>query len=982
MNYIQFFDIETSSNEKRNIKCVELENKIKMILISDSEINTSSCSVAVGAGYLQDDFHGTAHFLEHLLFMGSEKYPEQNDYHSYIQINGGYDNAFTSDNMTCYYLSLETTFLKKGIEMLSWFFRSPLLDEKHIKSEMEIIDSEHKKNILIDNWIMDDIFKNFIKINSKYRKFGTGNMKSLEKITKKDILNFYDKYYTTDNLYVCIVDSKNIETMMSEYSIYFQEIPIKLYNDENERFEKKNLETIEENIIFFNSSSEYIFINLYLIIDAIEKNNIQYQLVFFLNYLIGSEYSNSLTYNLKENDIIKNLSCLLEYFYDYQAVSNLQVILIDKNYNSFLQTIYSLNKLIEIIKNISEDEFIELYNNYRKIKILKLLYDSTSDAVSISNSVVENMIKGNIIDAVIRENYIPEYSKNVYNNFLQIINSIKIKITTNFNFKNISVDKFTKSKWYDSSYFIDNISLEIINKKTKLDNKKKKQDDKKYYLVNNKEIEKNKLFDYEFNLTNIVGIKNFIIKNYVYQDIDKNIIPIMIENNNNLRRKIFLQEYNKFNKPISNISVIRKNKKLLDKENKLVVEIYIILCEKILNYFLEIMSDYKLSFSIIINREYLIYNFYGLEYKLDYFLSQIISKIHPDVIFNNSKTKKYFEEILRDIKDSIINLKYNSPYLICSKYLSCLMDNYLLPDEKINFIKNLTFDNFENIVKNCLKYSDEYYLLTGIKKYGHSFNFYNNFEYNFYEDNYMTQLINMISLNPQKYLINNNETNENNKEQKLMFSDYKIDKEFINPKEINNCIIKYWCVENINFSNLISISDKINLDTTKKIIKQTIITSIVSEILNEPLFDKIRTVDKLGYIVKSDYKNILRDNHIYFIILFLIQSSYSTNKISSSIEEFNDYFIKDIKTNYQSYLEKFRLLKESKLIEFSKPISDITEEINMYIETITCKFFEFNLNKLFYDECEKINFEKDIEPILKHINMKKTQNFNVILEIK
>ncbi len=126
MNKIQYFDIETSINDKRIIKGFELENKIKVILISDPDINFSSCSIAVGAGYLHDEYPGTAHFLEHLLFMGSEKYPEQNDYHSYIQINGGQDNAFTADIMTCYYLALETSFLKKGIEILSWFFRAPL----------------------------------------------------------------------------------------------------------------------------------------------------------------------------------------------------------------------------------------------------------------------------------------------------------------------------------------------------------------------------------------------------------------------------------------------------------------------------------------------------------------------------------------------------------------------------------------------------------------------------------------------------------------------------------------------------------------------------------------------------------------------------------------------------------------------------------------------------------------------------------------
>jgi insulysin len=228
MNKIQYFDIETSINDKRNIKGFELDNKIKVIFVSDPDINFSSCSIAVGAGYLDDEYQGTAHFLEHLLFMGSEKYPEQNEYHSYIQINGGQDNAFTSDTMTCYYLALETSFLKKGIEMLSWFFRAPLLNEKHIGSEMEIIDSEHNKNILSDSWIMDDIFKNFIKLNSKYRKFGTGNLKSLNNIKKKDIIDFYDKYYTTDNLFVCVVDSKNINQMINEYLPYFQAIPIKL----------------------------------------------------------------------------------------------------------------------------------------------------------------------------------------------------------------------------------------------------------------------------------------------------------------------------------------------------------------------------------------------------------------------------------------------------------------------------------------------------------------------------------------------------------------------------------------------------------------------------------------------------------------------------------------------------------------------------------------------------------------------------------
>lgn len=950
MNPIQFFDIKVASNEKRNIKGLELENKIKIILISDPNINISSCSIGIGAGYLHDNFEGTAHFLEHLLFMGSEKYPEQNDYHSYIQINGGHDNAFTGDNITCYYLSLETTFLKKGIEMLSWFFRAPLLDYKHISSEMEIIDSEHNKNILMDNWIMDDIFKNFIKNDNKYKKFGTGNLKSLKNITKKDIFDFYDKYYTTDNLYVCIVDSKDIDVMISDYIGYFQEIPIKTYSGENERFHKDDIELISENVIIFNSSSEYIFANFYMIFNAIETNNIEYQLVLFINHLIGSEYANSLSYFLKENGFVKNLYSSVEYFYDYKTNINLQVILIDKNINKFLQCYYSLNKLIDMIKKLSEDDFKELYNNYRKIKMLKLLYDSTSDSVSVSNNVVENLIKGNISESIQRQNYVGEYNSLIYSKFLEIINSVSIKITTNLNYKNYKINEFTESVWYKSSYLIEKNLPDNSNSTP--------------------------FADWNFNIMDYIGIKNFTIKSNINLPVDKSLLPELIYQDDINKRQIYLLESNKYDKPISNITIIRKNINLLDKENKLIVGIYIGLCDKILNYFLETMGDYKLSFTISVSGGYLIYNFYGIDYKLDYFISQIISHIHPETIFYNKNIKKYFHEIIHDIKEDIVNLKYNSPYIICSKYLSYLLNNNLFPEEKLDFVSGLTFDNFKNKIEQCLKYSYEYYILIGIKKYGYNFDINKNQDYLFTDDSYMEQLIDMISLNSKKYLIQ--EETLNSIEEKINFKNYTLNSTSINPNEINNCVIRYWNIDKITLGD--NSVNKFDIGLSKKIIKLKLISNIVSEIFNEPLFDKIRTIDKLGYIVKADNKTIINNNDVYYLIMFLIQSSYSINKISNSIGEFNEYLKNDMKSNYNNYLEKFRLLKESKLIEFKKPFSDLSEEINTYVESIVSKIFYFDLNKLFYEVCETIDFISDIEPVINNIIKENSKYYDIILE--
>ena len=740
MNKIQYFDVEMSINDKRTLKGFELDNKIKIIFISDPNINVSSCSIAVGAGYLQDKYPGTAHFLEHLLFMGSEKYPEQNDYHSYIQINGGYDNAFTADNMTCYYLELETTFLKKGIEMLSWFFRAPLLSEEHIKSEMEIIDSEHKKNILSDNWIMDDVFKNFIKSGSKYKKFGTGNLKSLENITKKDIFDYYEQYYTTDNLYVCVVDSKNMENMINDYIHFFQDIPIKLSPKNSDRFSKDKLELIKNNLIYYKTSSDYPIINYYLIFNVMETDLVEYHLIQFINYLIGTEYVESLGYHLKEKDIVKIFSSSIEYFYDFSANINIQLIMIDENENKMTQIYFLILELLGQIKNLSVEEFITIYDNYRKIKTLGMLYDSTSDSVSVSNMVVENMIKGYVSEAIVRNYKVPEYSNLIYKKYKEILSDIKIKITTNINFKNIPTDDFIKSKWYSSSYFIDNISFQ-------------------------KDINANtikSLIGTKFNFNNIIGIKNFIVKtNVPNANPDNSIIPELIYESTKLHRKVYLMECNKYNKPFGSITVIRKNKLILDKYNKILLGIYAEICYRILNYYLETLDDYKLYFSMDIHKEYITYYYVGLDYELNFFISQIIKYIYPEnILYNNDKSEKYFNEIIRDMIEFINNFKYNSPYTICSKYFTYLLDNNLLPEEKINFISKLNWKDFVDKINLCLKYSYEYYLLTGIKKYGFGINFLpSSTHYDYTDDQYINNIVGTLALNFNKYWMSSDEIN-------------------------------------------------------------------------------------------------------------------------------------------------------------------------------------------------------------------------------
>ena len=79
-NYLRVINPPQSPNDKRIYKLVELQNQLKVLMISDPSLEKSACAISVGVGSTCDTDRslGLAHFLEHMLFMGSENYPEHN----------------------------------------------------------------------------------------------------------------------------------------------------------------------------------------------------------------------------------------------------------------------------------------------------------------------------------------------------------------------------------------------------------------------------------------------------------------------------------------------------------------------------------------------------------------------------------------------------------------------------------------------------------------------------------------------------------------------------------------------------------------------------------------------------------------------------------------------------------------------------------------------------------------------------------------
>lgn len=141
--------IDKPKSDNRDFKGGILSNNIKYILINDKFLTKSYVSLCVNAGsyYNSSDYEGLAHFLEHMLFMGSAKYSQENYFMNQINEYGGSTNAYTETLKTTYYFNVYDNGLLHTIDIFSRFFIDPLFDENAVSRELNAVDSEHIKNI-------------------------------------------------------------------------------------------------------------------------------------------------------------------------------------------------------------------------------------------------------------------------------------------------------------------------------------------------------------------------------------------------------------------------------------------------------------------------------------------------------------------------------------------------------------------------------------------------------------------------------------------------------------------------------------------------------------------------------------------------------------------------------------------------------------------------------------------------------------------
>uniref|UniRef100_A0A0D3EUR7 Peptidase M16 N-terminal domain-containing protein n=1 Tax=Oryza barthii TaxID=65489 RepID=A0A0D3EUR7_9ORYZ len=132
-----------SRSDKREYRRVVLPNALECLLISDSDTDKAAACMEVGVGSFSDPegLEGLAHFLEHMLFYASEKYPGENDYSKYMIEHGGYCDAYTYSETTTFFFYVNAANFEEALDRFAQFFIKPLMLQDAVLREIKAVDS-------------------------------------------------------------------------------------------------------------------------------------------------------------------------------------------------------------------------------------------------------------------------------------------------------------------------------------------------------------------------------------------------------------------------------------------------------------------------------------------------------------------------------------------------------------------------------------------------------------------------------------------------------------------------------------------------------------------------------------------------------------------------------------------------------------------------------------------------------------------------
>ncbi len=208
------------------LKIFTLDNGIRIVINKLDGMFSVSFGIFVGAGsaYETPKENGISHFIEHVTFKGTEK-RSSFDISGDAEMIGADINAYTTRNLTCYYIKSTSYHTAESFEILSDVFLNSVYKTEELEKEKSVIVQEINMYDDTPDDLCADLLTEAYFGKTGYGARILGTQKRVESFTREDVFNYKKKYYTTDNIVISVCGCVEEEEVLSLIKRYFGDIP-------------------------------------------------------------------------------------------------------------------------------------------------------------------------------------------------------------------------------------------------------------------------------------------------------------------------------------------------------------------------------------------------------------------------------------------------------------------------------------------------------------------------------------------------------------------------------------------------------------------------------------------------------------------------------------------------------------------------------------------------------------------------------------
>ncbi|KAH8673592.1 peptidase M16 inactive domain-containing protein [Xylariales sp. PMI_506] len=891
--------LETPSLDDRTYRVVRLSNHLEALLVHDAETDKASAALDVNVGNFSDEpeMPGMAHAVEHLLFMGTKKYPAENAYNQYLSAHSGYSNAYTGATSTNYFFELgakstsdneasgpESSPLYGALDRFAQFFIEPLFLSSTLDRELRAVDSENTKNLQSDQWRLYQLEKSLSNPNHPYCHFSTGSfdvLKTQPEARGIDVRNkfieFHAKHYSANRMKLCVLGRESLDVLENWVVEFFSAVPNK--NLPQNRWETevpypKELLGIQ---CFAKPVMDSRELNLYFpFLD--EEMLYESQPSRYISHLIGHEGPGSIMSYIKSKGWANSLSAgAYPVCPGTGGIFDLQVRLTKEGLVNYKEIVKVIFQYISLLQETPPQEWI--FDEQKGMADVDFKFKQKTPASRFTSKISSVMQK-----PLPREWLLSGQSRLRKFDPELISKGIECLRPDNFRLTIISQDFpggwDKKEKWYGTEYKAEKIPHDFLAEISKAA----------------KSITKDRLSALHLPHKNqFIPTKLEVDKKEVKEPASA---PKLLRNDDVART--WFKKDDTFWVPKANLIISCKNPIIYaSAENSVKAKLFTDLVRDALEEYSYDAEIAGLQYNVTLDSRGLFIEVAGYNDKLPVLLDQVL-KTMRDVEIKDDRFDIIKERLTRGYR----NWELQQPYSLVGSYVSWLTSEHdFVVDQLEAELPGITADATREFHKQLMSQLH-------IEAYVHG---------NLYREDAL-KLTSMVEKTLKPRILPKDQLPILRSLILPPGSNYLYRKTLRDPANVNHCIEFYLHIG--------SRGDRLVRAKTQ----------LLSQILHEPAFDQLRTKEQLGYVVFSG----VRTCSTTYGFRFLIQSERPSEYLESRIESFLNQQLAAISDMNDSDFENH---KRSVIIKRLEKLKNLDDETERHWLQISSEYYDFETSQ-------------------------------------